>query len=410
MPNNVNASAGNNTALDSLGEYQEALTYYDSILATDPYNVNASAGKGGALFYLGRYDEAIANFDRALQVDPYNVNALDGKGAILDSLGEHQEAIQYYDKALQVDPYNENILNNKGGALVDIGRYDEAMQFTDRALQVDPYDGNIINNKGSALFYLGRYDEAIANFDRALQVDPYNVNALTNIGTALALSGRHQEAIGFFEYILLYIDPNYVPALVNLGIALENLGRHQEAIGYYERASLSQQSSVNTTPTFNSKNNELALMTNVVEKNHFPKNRVMHYHADGELWNLQIDSLGRSKEGYELRYISHGYQVNVGEQTLWGIAEFKKINYPGAIAIFDEILRLNVMHPDGLVKMQQLTASYWYIGECWFKQGDATKATQYKSQASAIDPSYNGGIPPMVEVSPPIALFVSPLG
>jgi tetratricopeptide (TPR) repeat protein len=55
--------------------------------------------KGLALGHLGQYKEAITYFDKVLSVEPNSTDALNNKGLTLDHLGKHEEAITYYDKA-----------------------------------------------------------------------------------------------------------------------------------------------------------------------------------------------------------------------------------------------------------------------------------------------------------------------
>ena len=401
-----NISAGNDPVLENVTEIQEALWSYDTALQVDPNNINALDGKGALLFHLGSEVEAMVYFDRALQVDPNNIIALDGKGAALDSLGEHQDALEYYDGALQVDPNNGDVLNNKGGALGNLERYEEAMQYTDRALQVDPNNGDVLNNKGSALFHLGRYDEAMVYFYRALQVDPNNVDASTNMGTILAILGRYDEAIVYFDRILSYIDPNYVPALVNLGIALENLGRYQEAVQYFERASLISGSDVGATPASNSKKDHFELIASMWKEDHLLKNMVLTYNSIFNWGDSQLNDVNTYKERYQLLYISHQDQVDVDKETSIGIAKFKIHDYPGAMAVFDEILGLNAMHPNELVKQLQLVVSLYYKGLCLENLGDGTTAQKYKNEAIAVDPSYNGDIPPLAKFAAPVQLIL----
>jgi tetratricopeptide (TPR) repeat protein len=69
---------------------------------------------------LGNYDEAIQYYDRSLAIDPNNVNALNEKGLTLVALGRHKEAIEYYDRALQISPNDAVILDNKDLALAAI--------------------------------------------------------------------------------------------------------------------------------------------------------------------------------------------------------------------------------------------------------------------------------------------------
>src|SRR5829696_1325587 len=67
-------------------KYDEAIQYYDKVLAINPSAVDALNNKGLALDHLQRYDEALQSFDKALEIDPSNQKALDGKASILSKV------------------------------------------------------------------------------------------------------------------------------------------------------------------------------------------------------------------------------------------------------------------------------------------------------------------------------------
>ena len=56
--------------------------------------------KGDTLTDLGNYEDAITYYDKALAIDPNNATFLDDKGYSLSKLGKYTDAITYYDKAL----------------------------------------------------------------------------------------------------------------------------------------------------------------------------------------------------------------------------------------------------------------------------------------------------------------------
>ena len=85
------------------GMYEQAIEYYDRLLAMDPNHFGALIGIGDALSSLGRLEQAIEYYDRLLAMDPRNVRAFINKGVALGNLGRHQEAIEYYDRALGID-------------------------------------------------------------------------------------------------------------------------------------------------------------------------------------------------------------------------------------------------------------------------------------------------------------------
>jgi tetratricopeptide (TPR) repeat protein len=60
--------------------------------------------KETTLSNLGRREEAISYYDKVLAIEPGNMDALNNKGNALDNLGRYEEAIKYYDKAIEINP------------------------------------------------------------------------------------------------------------------------------------------------------------------------------------------------------------------------------------------------------------------------------------------------------------------
>jgi tetratricopeptide (TPR) repeat protein len=94
--------------------------------------------KGMAYLYVGNYTEAIPYFDKALAINPNYTLALNNKGAALYGLGIYNESIAYFDKALSVNPGYTTALYNKGAALSKLGIYNESIAYFDKVLAIQP--------------------------------------------------------------------------------------------------------------------------------------------------------------------------------------------------------------------------------------------------------------------------------
>ena len=69
-------------------KYEEAITYYDKALDTEPNSIEALQNKGVALYNSGKYKEAVTYFDKVLTFDPNNADALKVKKASQSFLQE----------------------------------------------------------------------------------------------------------------------------------------------------------------------------------------------------------------------------------------------------------------------------------------------------------------------------------
>ena len=68
---------------NTLGRSEEAVAYYDQLLAANSSDPEALQGKSQALVNLGRYEEAVACFDPLLELEPENIEALEGRAFAL---------------------------------------------------------------------------------------------------------------------------------------------------------------------------------------------------------------------------------------------------------------------------------------------------------------------------------------
>jgi tetratricopeptide (TPR) repeat protein len=80
---------------------EDALAYFDAILATEPKNAEAMVKKGMALEKLSRPQEALEYYDRAIAADNNLTIAHLQRGGLCNRLEKHSEAIESYEQALR---------------------------------------------------------------------------------------------------------------------------------------------------------------------------------------------------------------------------------------------------------------------------------------------------------------------
>ena len=128
------------------GEYDEAILFFDQVLAIEPNNTEVLFYKGLAFYYLGKYDEAISYYDRVLAIAPNDVDALNNKGIALLERGDYSNALNLFDEGLEIEPTNSLLLRNKIAALASLGLPDAAKLIYDRLTEVDPSFNEPIEN------------------------------------------------------------------------------------------------------------------------------------------------------------------------------------------------------------------------------------------------------------------------
>jgi tetratricopeptide (TPR) repeat protein len=105
----------NKKGLDLLSSasYNEAITYFDKILAINSTDATALNNKAFTLYSLGKYNEAVVYYDKAIAIRHNYASALDNKGLALNDLGKYSDAMTHYIILIQFKPILSNLSYGK---------------------------------------------------------------------------------------------------------------------------------------------------------------------------------------------------------------------------------------------------------------------------------------------------------
>jgi len=120
------------------GNYDLAVTYYQSALRTGGPNTDLYNKLGIADLKLGAYSPARKSFQQALKLDQHNAYALNNLGALMCLEKKYRPALQYMRRALELDDSNANFHVNMAEAWAGLSEIDRAMNEYTRALELDP--------------------------------------------------------------------------------------------------------------------------------------------------------------------------------------------------------------------------------------------------------------------------------
>lgn len=163
------------------GDYERAVTSYESALALEPNSTVLWNNKGKALGMLGRYDDAISCFDRSIAINSTDPESLNLKAiALSQGLQMHGQATLLFDRVLQMNSSYYDAWIGKGMALGNMENLDGALACFENAIVFDRKNPSGWNNKGAVLLNMQRYEEALVCFNQALLIDPLNEAAMIN--------------------------------------------------------------------------------------------------------------------------------------------------------------------------------------------------------------------------------------
>ena len=236
-----------------IGSYTEAIHLLDEILKLDSHNFTACRIKAEILSDdLGEYEEAIPYFERILDKSPSAVKVLKGMAFSLEKLSRYEEAIECYDKVLEKHPNDEDSKKKRDIALekhkeqkfsliikeikneFKKNEYSKVIDLCDTAIDIQPKDIIPYLYKGLSLSNLKRNDEAILSFDKILEIEPDNIQAFKEKGIILEKMGKFEQSLQCYEKVLQK-KPNEIQCLDNKGNSLYMLKRYEDAITCYDK-------------------------------------------------------------------------------------------------------------------------------------------------------------------------------
>lgn len=127
-------------------KYEEAIQYYDKILAINSSDIDALNSKGVALSDIQKYNEAIENFDKILAITSSDV-AINNKAQVLAESGKNDEALSIIQSVVAVNPTDEYILGTMAFILANLGREEESRMYYEEALYINSNFTKILTEK-----------------------------------------------------------------------------------------------------------------------------------------------------------------------------------------------------------------------------------------------------------------------
>ncbi|HUQ93939.1 MAG TPA: tetratricopeptide repeat protein [Bryobacteraceae bacterium] len=183
-----------------LGQLQEAVGSYSTVLAFEGDNVYAYHHLALCLRRLGRWAAAAEAFRRLLTHDPHRDDARIGLGECLLQLKSLEEALACFDSCWS-EASRRQALFGKATALQLLDRFEEAEQVYQRLLALDPKAEEAFSNLISLSIELSDFVRVHRYSLRLLELSPHSIPALQGL-TLVALE-RHEYDTAVHYYTLL---------------------------------------------------------------------------------------------------------------------------------------------------------------------------------------------------------------
>ncbi len=196
-PNYVNALLGGSVMDIISGHHERSLSRIRKAMELDPLTSSHRYYLASALQRMGQYEEALEEVNKLLAVSPYHANAYGLKGTILLRLQRYNEAILHY-RTFPVSPkktaeYEAGI----GIVYAAAGEADKALEYLNRC-QSRPENFHLAAEENPLVMipiYLGNLDQAFAELEKDIAAGKYYLNFYHEIPAFRRLSEDPRSAM-----------------------------------------------------------------------------------------------------------------------------------------------------------------------------------------------------------------------
>ncbi len=191
--------------------------------------------RGRAYASNGQYQLAITDFDSALEIDKNYTDALNNRAIVYQAIGQNKYALRDYNHALKIGSRFADTYFNRGLLYLEMGRFDLAIDDFTAAIKVEPEMPGAFNNRGVAFRLKAQYEKALADFNQALRLNQKLAEAYFNRGIVYGIYKKNDLAVKEFTEAL-EIKPEYAGAHFYLAEILRRQGLFAEAAYHLREA------------------------------------------------------------------------------------------------------------------------------------------------------------------------------
>jgi len=109
--------------LDEIGQYEEAVSWYDIAIKKNPRDIVAWYNKGNILDNMGKLKESISCYDKVLEIIPKDISSMYNKAIVLSKYKKYEEATSLFDEIISIDPTHIGALTNRRVSLDKLGMH-----------------------------------------------------------------------------------------------------------------------------------------------------------------------------------------------------------------------------------------------------------------------------------------------
>ncbi|MBW6521381.1 MAG: tetratricopeptide repeat protein [Desulfoarculaceae bacterium] len=189
------------------GDFEQALTGYQDLLAADQDNPQLSYLVALLFFENGKLGEAARWFTRVVSLAPEAAPAHYNLGVIFFEQGDYSRAAQAYEEAARLCPEDGDIFFNLALTRKKLGQFDKAFSCYQKVLAITPDAEDVLYNLGVLCKDLHHHADSIWFFEKVVEKNPDHAQALNNLGYLYHMEREVDKAIAIYRQLVV-LDHN----------------------------------------------------------------------------------------------------------------------------------------------------------------------------------------------------------
>ena len=218
-------------------DFSGAITSSEYAIAIDPDDPEGVINKANALYRLGNYEEAIRYYDRYGEISSPDEFSLLHKGSSLVNLNKHEKALPVLELALAICPRDSQFLPQAYQELAfcysALGRLDEALDCINRTRDIDCDHIDMLVLKGHILLENDKNQEAEEVFKNAIIRSDNDPTVIMRIIVSLYDNKYVKAAYEMFKkFFSLVVNEQYDQGYSYMALCCWDLGYTEEFLMY----------------------------------------------------------------------------------------------------------------------------------------------------------------------------------
>lgn len=224
-------------------DYPNAITSSEFAIAINPNDPNGLANKANSLMRLGNFEEALDFFQRLEKIDPNNEVVLLNEGICLVNSNRQEEALGRLERALEVATEESELLPQIYMELAfcysHMQQADKALEMMDRCMEYPCDMADMMVIRGHLLLECNMVKEAEQSFKDAIQLSDNAPIVLLRIIVSLYDNRYLTSCYDMFKKFFRMVDsesPAYVKGYAYMALCCHTMGKFGEFLEYLEKA------------------------------------------------------------------------------------------------------------------------------------------------------------------------------